>query len=446
MALEVSETLNNWGVQCNLITGEERRMVEGAKHSASTIEMLSLNTPHDLCIIDEAQMLGDTDRGWAWTQALLGVQAQEVCVIAAPQALPILEKLLKLTGDAYDVVHLERLSPLEMLKKPVKELHRLHPGTALIAFSRSGVLGLKEQIERATGQRAAVLYGALPPEIRRQQAALFASGEAPYLAASDAIGMGLNLPIKTLLFTQDRKFFNQQEQPLTPMAIRQIAGRAGRYGKNEVGYVGTFRIPMEQIRRGMHHEPTLIKRAHLAPNLDHIQAMAALQSAKRPSLTRLFSLFLRAVKPDPAIYRLSDLEDQMVLARITDRHRSMSLETRFILSAAPVATRSLHAMRAFTLMTKAVARSQPFTLDDALEILNRRQLSPLAHNETAVRIVNLYCWLHYRFPECFPKLTEAEQERRIINLRIEKLLDKGKQHAGMRQKPRGKRSRSGRRR
>ncbi|MBF0588963.1 MAG: hypothetical protein HQL53_07545, partial [Magnetococcales bacterium] len=255
LALEVSETLNEWGILCNLVTGEERRMVEGAHHSASTIEMLSLSTRYDLCVIDEAQMLGDTDRGWAWTQAILGVQAKEVCVIAAPQALPILKTLLKLTGDPYEIVELERLTPLEIKRQPVKEFQHLEPGTALIAFSRMGVLNLKDQIERATGEKAAVLYGALPPEIRRQQAALFASGKAPYLAASDAIGMGLNLPIRTLLFTQDRKFYNNQEHMLDPMSVRQIAGRAGRYGKNEQGYVGTFGIPLKQIRQGMQTEP-----------------------------------------------------------------------------------------------------------------------------------------------------------------------------------------------
>ncbi len=143
LALEVSETLLEWGVPCSMITGEERIEVEGANHTASTIEMLSLHKKYDICVIDEAQMLGDVDRGWAWTQAILGAQANEVCVIAAPEARIAIEKLLKLTGDPFEVVELTRLSPLKLLNSPTKGFSDIEHGTAIVAFSRSGVLALK---------------------------------------------------------------------------------------------------------------------------------------------------------------------------------------------------------------------------------------------------------------------------------------------------------------
>lgn len=422
LALEVSETLNEWGVPCNMVTGEERIPVEGAQHTASTIEMLSLHKRYEVCVIDEAQMLGDPDRGWAWTQAILGVKADEVCVIGAPESLPALEKLLKLTDEPYEVVELERMTPLTLMKKPLTHFEELEPGTALVAFSRSAVLGLKAEVERQTGKRAAVVYGALPPEVRRLQAKLFATGEAPYLVATDAIGMGLNLPIQTVLFCQDSKFYDKKEHPLTPMEVRQVGGRAGRYGKNERGFVGSFQCALEAIRTAWHAQPARIARAHLAPNLDHLLAIAALSDQRKPNLARLFTLFTRSVKPDPKVYRHADLEDQTVLARIADKHTSLDLETRFALSAAPVPLRNTGVVSAFETMVDAVGRNRPLPLETVLPSIQGQDFRRLQELEEMVQIVNLYAWLHYRFPDIFPDLDRAAAARQSVNGQIDRLL------------------------
>ncbi|NGZ28259.1 MAG: hypothetical protein G8345_15380, partial [Magnetococcales bacterium] len=388
---------------------------------ACTVEMLPLHQHFDICVIDECQMLGDADRGWAWTQAILGVMADEVCLLGAPEAKPVLSTLLDLTRDPYQVEELQRLSPLHFLDKPVKMFEELEPGTAVVAFSRAGVLGLKEEIERYTGKRCAVLYGALPPEVRREQARLFASGETPYLAATDAIGMGLNLPIKTLLFAQDRKMIDRQEVPLTPMEVRQIAGRAGRFGKNEMGYVGVFRISPLTVKETFLRDPPAIRRAHLAPNLDHLLAIASLQEDKKQDLTRLLSLFLRTVRPDPQVYRLARLEDQIVLAKLADRHEELDLETRFQLSAAPVPLSSAPAVSAYTRMVETVAHAQSREVDYFLPPSDGRA-ARLESLETSMRIVNLYSWLHYRFSDRFPDLEGAVWKRREINRGINIML------------------------
>lgn len=422
LALEVSETLKGWGVPCSMVTGEERHVDPLADHTASTVEMLPLHKRFQMAVIDEVQMVGDPDRGWAWTQAILGVQADEVALVGAPEALPAVEKLLALTGEPYEVVRTQRLSPLDLLERPLNHFEELEPGTAVVAFSRAGVLHLKGEMEHHLGQRVAVVYGALPPEVRREQARLFASGEAPFLAATDAIGMGLNLPIRTLLFSQDRKLIDRQEHPLTPMEVRQIAGRAGRFGKNEIGFVGSFRIPMTHIRQAFLTDPKPVERALLAPNLDHLLAIAAIQGPKRPQLAQLFNLFVRTVRPDPLVYRLCDLEDQTVLARIADRHPSMELSTRFALSAAPVPLRTIEVVSAFETMVETVARDRELSLDRVLPFGRVRGDRQLGLLEAAMQVVNLYCWLHYRFPTHFPELREAEGERRRINQEINALL------------------------
>ncbi|MBF0399371.1 MAG: helicase [Magnetococcales bacterium] len=422
LALEVADTLNAWGVPCHMITGEERIEVDGASHSARTIEMLSTHLRQEVCVIDEAQMLGDADRGWAWTQAILGVRAERVCIIGAPESRPAIEKLLRLTDEPFEVINLERLAPLQPLPEPITRFHALEPGTALVAFSRAAVLGLKEAVEQRTNARVAVLYGALPPEVRRQQAELFASGEAPYLVATDAIGMGLNLPIRTLLFAQDHKFINRRKHPLTPMEVRQIAGRAGRYGKNEIGFVGTFRIPDDHIVAALQTPPSSIQRAHLAPNLDHLLALSQLEGGKKRSLARLLTLFARAVKPDPAVYEVTALEDQIFLAQITDRYPVLEMEIRFALANAPVPLRALAAVLAFERMVRTVAQNHVLLLEEVVPPFDTHLPISLDLLETATRVVDLYCWLHFRFPDQFPELTLAEHRRKEINRDISKLL------------------------
>lgn len=422
LALEVADTLNAWGVPCQMVTGEERIEVEGALHSARTIEMLSTNLRQEVCVIDEAQMLGDTDRGWAWTQAILGARADRVCVIGAPESQPAIEKLLQLTQDSFEVVNLERLTPLQTLREPLKKFQALEPGTAIVAFSRSAVLGMKEALEQRTGSRVAVLYGALPPEVRRQQAALFASGKAPFLVATDAIGMGLNLPIRTLLFAQDHKFINRRKHPLTPMEVRQIAGRAGRYGQNEIGFVGTFRVPNAHICHAMQTPPAKIKRAHLAPNLDHLLAIANMEGQKKASLATLLTLFASAVKPDPKVYEVTDLEDKIFLAQITDRFPSLDMETKFSLANAPVPLRTLSAVLAFERMVRTVAKNQVLLLEEISPSHPADLPLSLEWMETTMRVIDLYCWLYFRFPEHFPEQMLAQEKRLEINRHINKLL------------------------
>ncbi|MBF0423571.1 MAG: hypothetical protein HQL73_11325 [Magnetococcales bacterium] len=422
LALEVAETLNAWGVPCSMVTGEERIVVPEARHTASTIEMLPLDQSWDLGVIDEAQMLGDPERGWAWTQAILGLQAQEICVVGAPEALPAIEKLLRLTQDTWEVVVMERMTPLKILSQPVKTFAELTPGTALIAFSRRHVLGLKEIVEKRTGQSAAVLYGALPPEVRRHQAHLFATGQRPLLVATDAIGMGLNLPIEKLLFAEDAKHIDHSEIPLTPMEVRQIGGRAGRFGKNQIGWIGTFRIPMHHIRSCWEQKPRLIQMAHLAPNLHHLLAMTEIDGVGDRSLARLLLLFTKSVKPDPNVYQMSDLEEQITLARITDRYRALPLETRFVLSAAPVPLNTNNAVSAYERMVAAVAKNKRLPIRPLLPATGSDPTEKLTDLETAVKIVNLYSWLHFRFPEYFPKLHEAQTIREQLNQAINRQL------------------------
>lgn len=181
---------------CSLLTGDELRNVEGATLYSCTVEMLSLDKRYDVVVIDEIQMIADSQRGSAWTAAVLGTAAEELHLCGEERAVPIVQALAEITGDELVINRYQRLSPLEVAPRSLEcDLTRIQKGDCVVTFSRSNIFNLKRNIEEKTGHRCAVIYGRLPPEIRAEQAALFndPSSGVDVLIASDAVGMGLNL-------------------------------------------------------------------------------------------------------------------------------------------------------------------------------------------------------------------------------------------------------------
>ena len=230
MALEAFEKLNDAGIPCNLITGEEHIIIKNAKHTSSTIECLNVNKEFDCAIIDEIQLINDEDRGWAWTKALFGVAAKEVNVIGNEQALKHTVNLIENLNEECNIFYKERLSKLSVLDNTIS-ISDLQKGDALIAFSKKQVLRYAEKIKK-DGKSVSIIYGALSPEVRRQQANLFASGKNDILVSTDAIGMGLNLPINRVIFSELEKYDGVRERSLKSIEVKQIAGRAGRFNSD----------------------------------------------------------------------------------------------------------------------------------------------------------------------------------------------------------------------
>ncbi len=236
LALEAQETLLDAGVDCSLSTGEEEDFSEGDTHIAATAEKLSLERRYDVAVIDECQMIADPQRGYAWTRAILGVLSPEIHLCAAPEAKNILIRLIESCGDSYDVELHERSTPLVCMSRTVDYM-RVQPGDALITFSKVGVLSVAEDLRQA-GKEPAIIYGALPYSTRRKQMEGFLNGDMDYIVSTDAIGMGLNLPIRRIIFMETEKFDGVERRELKPEEIKQIAGRAGRFGMYPRGYVG----------------------------------------------------------------------------------------------------------------------------------------------------------------------------------------------------------------
>jgi ATP-dependent RNA helicase SUPV3L1/SUV3 len=259
LAYEQFERMRDAGVPCSMITGEERILMEDASHQSSTIEMLDSSKEYDIAVIDEGQMCADPQRGGAWTNAILGVRADMVHVCAAENALPCLIRMIRSCNDDYEIIRHERMTPLVIDRDDFDFPQDVQDGDAFIVFSRIDVHGCASDL-RENGISCSIIYGALPYDVRHKEAEKFATGQTKVLVATDAIGMGLNLPIRRIVFLQQVKFDGRTKRKLTGTEVKQIAGRAGRYGIYDVGMVQSY-SDKEMIADLLNREEPMLRKA-----------------------------------------------------------------------------------------------------------------------------------------------------------------------------------------
>ncbi|CAN5746090.1 hypothetical protein BH11PSE8_BH11PSE8_21000 [soil metagenome] len=426
LALEGRDRLVARGVPCSLLTGEENVPAPGSGLVSSTIEMVGTNKPIDVAVIDEAQMIFDDYRGWAWTQAIVAVPANEVIIICSAYAVPAIENLLGLCGESCTVRHFPRKQHVQLLPAP-EPIGTLRKGDAVVAFSRRDVLMLRDQIA-ANGHPVSVIYGALPPEVRRREAERFAQGESHILVATDAIGMGLNLPIRRVLFSTMSKFDGQGDRPLTESEVHQIAGRAGRFGMHDEGFCGVLKESEPSAARML--KELLAKtpraphdfKAPVAPNWWHIDTIS--KTLHNTSLREVLDVFVGRLKLDNAHFQVAELEQMLQLAEQLDKSaRTLSLKERFIYAQAPVDTRNESQVQEFLDWTSSHALTgragTPWFLQDVDEH------SRLDKMEQALRSCTLWLWLDLRFPGIFGRVDAVIDLRGRLNDGIERQL-KGK--------------------
>ena len=438
LALEGRDRLVARGMPCSLLTGEENVPAENSRVVSSTIEMVDTTRPIDVAVIDEAQMLFDPYRGWAWTQAIVAVPANELIIICSAYAVPAIESLLGLCGERCTVRHFERKQEVQLLPAPVP-IGALKKGDAVVAFSRREVLMLRDQIA-AGGHQVSVIYGALPPEVRRREAERFAHGASHILVATDAIGMGLNLPIRRVLFSTMTKFDGQEDRVLSVSEAHQIAGRAGRYGMHDEGFVGVLReaepTAARTLKELLPKTPRAPRdfKAAVAPNWWHVDTIAG-----RLGLTRLravLDVFMEQLRLDNAHFEVAELEQMLELADSLDRSAGkLNLKQRFVYAQAPVDTRTDAQVQEFLEWTQRHANTgkagQPWFLDDVDEH------SRLDRMEQALRSCTLWLWLDLRFPGIYGHVAEVTDLRGRLNDGIERHL-KGKKPLWQTRQTRGR--------
>jgi len=214
-----------------LITGEEKIIPNSADYFICTVESMPKDKVVDFVAIDEVQMCADKERGHIFTSRVLQLRGTKMTMFLGSQ---VMKKIIEELVDGVEFEKKDRFSKLSY--SGYKKISRLDSKAAIIAFSIEEVYALAELIRRQKGG-AAVVMGSLSPKTRNSQVELYQSGDVGYLVATDAIGMGLNMDIDQIYFSNLKKFDGKKTRRLNLIEISQIAGRAGRY-KND-GYFGT---------------------------------------------------------------------------------------------------------------------------------------------------------------------------------------------------------------
>jgi len=238
LAYEIFDRLNNDGVLCDMITGEEEISIPESTHTSSTIECLNIMEEYDIAVIDECQLIGDSKRGGAWSKALLGLCAREIHLCSDSSCVNLVKKIIDECGDTYEVKEHKRNTELKLDRDKFEFPKGVKKNDALIVFSKAACIAVTAKLQ-SEGIKASMIYGNLPYDVRMNEVRRFISGETDVVVATDAIGMGLNLPIKRIVFLETRKFDGEDVRSLNVSEIKQIAGRAGRRGIYEVGYYNT---------------------------------------------------------------------------------------------------------------------------------------------------------------------------------------------------------------
>ena len=418
LALEVYERMNEMGVPCTMRTGQECIEEENSRVTASTIEMADFDENYDIAVIDEAQLVADTDRGHSWTKAVLGLRAEEIHICMSPAAEQVICHLVGLCGDDYEVRRYERKTELICEDRPFVFPDDVREGDALIAFSKKSVLDVAGRLEEA-GVSSSVIYGSLPPEIRRRQTRLFNRGKTKVAVATDAIGMGLNLPVRRIVFLQADKFDGTSRRPLRTPEIKQIAGRAGRYGIYDKGYVSAMgEQELEYIRERFEAPEEPLTQV----NLGFPQVLLDINAP----LDELMKIWYSVTPSEPFVKE--NIDEALYLYEQAKKCRNMidGFENKHLLYRMITCPIDIKDRKVVALWLNYC---KTWSADVSLErpVLRREKKGGILQYETYYKQLDLY----YQFSHRMQKEIDEEwlaAEREKTEMQIMKYLAKGKQN------------------
>ncbi|XP_007032513.2 PREDICTED: DExH-box ATP-dependent RNA helicase DExH18, mitochondrial [Theobroma cacao] len=412
LAMEVFDKVNAQGVYCSLHTGQEKKYVPFSNHVACTVEMVSTDELYDVAVIDEIQMMSDPYRGYAWTRALLGLKADEIHLCGDPSVLNIVRKICSDTGDELHENHYDRFKPLVVEAKTLLgDLQNVRSGDCVVAFSRREIFEVKMAIEKHTSHRCCVIYGALPPETRRQQANLFndQDNEFDVLVASDAVGMGLNLNIRRVVFYSLSKYNGDKIVAVPASQVKQIAGRAGRRGSRYPdGLTTTLHLDdLDYLIECLKQPFEEVKKVGLFPFFEQVELFAG----QLPNITfcQLLEKFGENCRLDGS-YFLCRHDHIKKVANMLEKVQGLSLEDRFNFCFAPVNVRDPKAMYHLLRFASAYSRNVPVNIAMGIPKGSAKNDAELLDLETKHQVLSMYLWLSHHFKEeTFPYVKKAEE-------------------------------------
>ncbi|XP_034825459.1 ATP-dependent RNA helicase SUV3 homolog, mitochondrial [Maniola hyperantus] len=440
LATEIYHKSNSKGTPCDLITGEERRhasqyntLVDNnedtetdkeesylidepeltpSRHVACTVEMTSLNELYEVAIIDEIQMIGDRGRGWAWTRAVLGLQAEELHLCGESGSINLIEEICNTTGEEIEVRSYKRLTELKVEDSALGSLDKVREGDCIVCFNKNDIYSVSRAIEQR-GHEVAVIYGSLPPGTKLAQANKFNDPESSckVMVATDAIGLGINLSIRRIIFySLIKPVVNEDgDKEMDVISISQalqIAGRAGRYGSAwETGFVTTYNTEdLATLKTLLSQPPDPITQAGLHPTAEQMELYA--YHLPHATLSSLMDIFVHLCTVDDSLYFMCNTEGFKFLAEMI-QHVPLPLRARYVFCCAPINNKLPFVCATFLKMVRQYSRNEPITRNWMCNVVDwplppPKTIMDLVHLEAVFDVLELYLWLSYRFPDMFP--------------------------------------------
>ncbi|PIL22347.1 hypothetical protein GSI_15035 [Ganoderma sinense ZZ0214-1] len=438
--------------ECNMVTGEEHKIVSpSAPLLSCTVEMTPLGTRWDVAVVDEIQLIADRQRGGAWTAAVLGLNAKEIHLCGEESAVPLIEAMVKQMGDSIEVHRYNRLTPLVVANESLNgDLSRVRKGDCVVTFSRTGLFGLKQNIEAAAKMRCALAYGRLPPEIRSEQAALFNDPDSDFkvLVGSDAVGMGLNLKIKRVIFETVSKFEGRALRPLSASQIKQIAGRAGRFGlhgSDTTGVVTTLRREdLDFVRQALGTSFEPLNAARLNMNYESYRKIHEVLPWGSSNMT-IAEVYHYVSRMSPLFEFQSILELEQSFEFIDEFADCLTLRIRLLTSNSPCPWRDASAVDGARSMMEIFRDKLRVPIEDALhraQLLNKLNAALvlmessggpvpeqkaivrlLGELETVHKVIVLYLWFSYRHQVAFPEQEKGFHLKHLTELAMDWCLE-----------------------
>lgn len=421
MAIENQEKIESLGIKCSLLTGEEQDIKEGATHICCTTEMFGAfkEEDFDLVIVDEVQKIEDIDRGNAVVSALVSAKTPEIYMTGPSWIRNKIQRLCNLCNDDFETIETKRLTPLVVDNK-ITKLNKLKPKTIVVVFSRKNALSMKKHLE-SLNYKVSIIYGALSPKVRREQSRRFCNGETDILVATDAIGMGLNLPADNIIFSTASKFDGKHNRLLNPEEAKQIAGRAGRFGVSKgKGLVGALDIDtLKVIKRLIDESDMVINEKSLFRIKPDLQQLLRIQSITKNNSLRDNYLLFNSIANNSEHY-ISEIEKEHLtwIERIDKVFPEETLKFKYNLSKVPFKSHAYDKTADFSIkMAKKVLNEEKIGLNH-IKSRNKRTLEEL---ELTSQLIDIYNHFSTDYPDFF--IENTENLRNVINSNILVALD-----------------------
>lgn len=359
-------------------------------------------------------MLNDPERGGAWTNALLGVNAFEVHLCGDQSAIPIVTEVCKRLGEELVIKNYERFNKLHIDKPLESSIQNLQPRDCIVAFRRQDIFLLKQHIEIETKFKCCVVYGSLPFDIRTEQADIFNDLNSGYniLIASDAIGLGLNLNIRRIIFYSVHKSKGNGEalERLPISLIKQIGGRAGRRQYYDAGHVTTFHnVDHPIIESTIHESIDDTKKIACTPSFDEFKKFYG--ETSKLLFSNVLMTYFKAISIHDLFFVTSISKTMEFATLIDDLHLPLLFKWEILFAGFPHTSK-------IEFRDICVQFSEGKQVKLNYKVKERKLLDhQMAALEDAIKLIDAFLYIGNRYPERF-ELQNIKEESVILKKKL----------------------------